>query len=169
MDILEDDEEESSFGTGSWREGRDLIDRELGGNSTARRRDDVFGPSASRAAPILSIPAARAAAGSSSSPIRASTHASASTGRPGQSARQAAREIEAEGEDDNFFQILGHRMKNTIDTFESPKWFQELGDGIKKPKWMGGDDEGSRAGGSGNQGDIRRWFGSGSNDGRIRL
>lgn len=67
-------------------------------------------------------------------------------------------------EDENFFQLLGHRMKNTVDTFESPRWLQDIGEGIRKPKWMGGD-EGGEAGPSDN---IRRWFG-GSEEGRIRL
>jgi hypothetical protein len=58
-------------------------------------------------------------------------------------------------------------MKNTMDTFEAPKWFQD----IQKPKWMGGDDDDN-----GGESDIRRWFGGGggggsssSGEGRIRL
>ncbi|KLU83986.1 hypothetical protein MAPG_03035 [Magnaporthiopsis poae ATCC 64411] len=63
-------------------------------------------------------------------------------------------------------------MKNTIDSIDAPKWWQEIGEGIKKPKWMGGDDDNhassSRAGSGGGDGpDLRRWFGGG--DGRIRL
>ncbi len=69
-----------------------------------------------------------------------------------------------------FFAKSRHRFKNTIDTIDTPKWIQEIGDGFKKPKWMGGDDEASgsssRDGGDAADSDIRRWFGG---DGRIQL
>lgn len=60
---------------------------------------------------------------------------------------------------------------NTFDTLETPKWMQDLGQGIKKPKWMGGDDDDAPpqrpdAGGERSNSDIRRWFGG---DGNIRL
>jgi hypothetical protein len=75
-----------------------------------------------------------------------------------------------EPEDDNIFQIFGHRVKNTFDTMDTPKWMQDIGQGIKKPKWMGGDDDETPqrpdAGGERNNSDFRRWFGG---DGNIRL
>ncbi|KAK2592485.1 hypothetical protein QQS21_009830 [Conoideocrella luteorostrata] len=169
MDVIEDDDENApTYGTGSWREGRDLIDRELGGTTTYRRRGDTaarVGPSsgggaAGRAAPTLSIPAARDTAGSPSrSPIP-----SANSRRPGQPSRVSiADEVP---EDDNIFQILGSRVKNTFDTIEAPKWFQDIGQGIKKPKWMGGENGDNTAGTRQDNSDIRRWFGG---DGQIHL
>jgi hypothetical protein len=167
IDMIEDEEDNpTGYGTGSWREGRDLIDRELRGNSL-RRRDDNFTRLAAttstpgrRAGPVLSIPAAR---GSASSPARSPVRPSANARRPGQSSRAPVLE---EPEDDNIFQIIGHRMKNTIDTIETPQWLQEFGQGIKAPKWMGGDEGQSPSGERSNM-DIRRWFGGG--EGNIRL
>lgn len=168
-DIIDDDEENrTGYGTGSWREGRDLIERDLGGNSSVRRREDAFARLAAatnggtRSAPVLSIPAAR---GSASSPARSPVRPSANAGRAGQSSRAAF--SDEPPEDDNIFQIIGHRMKNTMDTIDTPQWLQEFGQGIKKPKWMGGDDE-QRPGAERTNSDIRRWFGGGG-DGQVRL
>ncbi|KAF4821358.1 LIMR family protein [Colletotrichum siamense] len=162
-DFMDDDEGDGRvFGTGSWREGRDLIERELGGNSALRRREEAFArlEVGGRSAPVLTIPGARtgAAASPARSPVRA-TH----DRQPGQASRTRPYRDEVP-EDENFFESLGHRMKNTIDTFEAPQWFQD----IKKPKWMGGDDDepGSSSNGGGVESDIRRWFGG---EGRVRL
>ncbi|TDZ23938.1 LIMR family protein [Colletotrichum orbiculare MAFF 240422] len=160
--IDEDEGDGRTFGTGSWREGRDLIERELGGNSGLRRRDEAFArlEASGRSAPVLTIPGGRdgAAASPARSPVRSTNP------RLGQASRAPYRD---EPEEENFFESLGHRMKNTIDTFEPPQWFQD----IKKPKWMGGDDDepSSSSGGGGGGGvdsDIRRWFGG---EGRVRL
>ncbi|KAL9944724.1 hypothetical protein D7B24_005872 [Verticillium nonalfalfae] len=172
VDIIEDEDEDSqrTYGAGSWREGRDLIERDLDGNSSARRREETFArlgaaaaASAARSAPVLTVP------GGASSPARSPVRASAQDRRERVS-RPAY--TDADAEDQNFFESLGHRMKNTMDTFEAPNWFQD----IKKPKWMGGDDDGAQAGSSGGgagaggpsstESDIRRWFGG---EGRIRL
>ncbi|EEY22702.1 LMBR1 domain-containing protein [Verticillium alfalfae VaMs.102] len=73
VDIIEDEDEDSqrTYGAGSWREGRDLIERDLGGNSSARRREETFArlgaaaaASAARSAPVLTVP------GGASSPAR---------------------------------------------------------------------------------------------------
>lgn len=163
MDVVDDEEENpSGYGTGSWREGRDLIERELRGNTVHGRRDafarvaTAGGGNTTRGAPVLSIPAAR---GSSVSPARSPIRGPATT-RPGQSSRTAHLE---EPEDENIFSIIGHRMKNTVDTFETPQWVQDM----KKPKWMGGDEDDNSgpsrpagpAGGERSNSDFRRWFG----------
>ncbi|KAK3322394.1 LMBR1-like membrane protein-domain-containing protein [Apodospora peruviana] len=185
LDDMDDNENESAYGTGSWREGRDLIERELNGTSAAiRGRRAVVAGGGPRAAPILSGPRGGVGAGgrdgSPMTPLGASPNArpaantSARRAGVGSSSSRAANLTEPE--DENFFEALGHRFKNTIDTMDTPKWFQELGQGIKKPKWMGGgDDNGSSNGssdsrpqapGRGNS-DVRRWFGG--SEGRIRL
>jgi hypothetical protein len=174
LDIIDDDEEENQtgYGTGSWREGRDLIERELNGNNSSHRRDEARARLAAAnqagrsSAPVLSIPAAPGA-GSSSSPARSPVRPAAGSRRPPRTARSAP--VVDEPEDENFFSILGHRMKNSIDTFEAPKWIQDMGNGIKKPKWMGGDEEGSGPSGTQNDTDFRRWFGGSNEEGRIRL
>ncbi|KAJ4304394.1 hypothetical protein N0V88_002007 [Collariella sp. IMI 366227] len=166
MDVLDDDDEDAdargtSFGTGSWREGRDLIERELNGTSAAIR-SRRGGEPGGRAAPILSIPragrdgtTAASSRGGPTTPFGTSPTAGVSGGGGGPSrsshrpqantsARRVGRSAVAldEPEDENFFEALGHRMKNTIDTIDTPKWLQDIGQGIKKPKWMGGEEEG---------------------------
>ncbi|KAK8055920.1 hypothetical protein PG993_001147 [Apiospora rasikravindrae] len=181
MDLVDEEENETGYGTGSWREGRALIERELNGTSLSRR-EAIIGGSAARSSPILSVPAARRE-GAPTTPFATSPSSYRDNVAPPSSrttAQSRSRIANSDGnaEDDSFFTSLGHRMKNTIDTIETPKWFQEIGDGIKKPKWLGGDEEGTQAGSSSAAGsgsgsnsnnlDVRRWFGGG-NDGRIRL
>ena len=178
LDVVDEDEEENptGYGTGSWREGRDLIDRDIRGNSIVRRREDAFSRLAAatgnggRSAPVLTIPGARDAGSSPAarSPVRPTANTT-TTHRPGQSSTRAPQLDEPE--DDNIFAIIGHRMKNTVDTLETPQWMQDFGQGIKKPKWMGGDDGDDHsarpgAGHERNNSDFRRWFGG---EGGIRL
>jgi len=185
-DIVEDDgdddDDETGYGTGSWREGRDLIDRELNGTSIRQRRREGASAAdaanaAGRAAPVLTVPAGRhgrppraADAATATTPFATSPSnsgyvatAGPSRGRPPPSARA----LPDDADDENFFQALGHRMRNTIDTMDAPRWFQD----IKKPKWMGGDDDDDgRPSASRTDSDpIRRWFGGGDSSGRIRL
>ncbi|KAK9775092.1 putative lysosomal cobalamin transporter [Seiridium cardinale] len=137
MELVTDEgENERSYGTGSWREGRDLIERELNGTSISRREAITGRPS--RGTPVLSVPAARAER--SHTPFATSpSYRDGPAARGGQSSRGAR--TEELPEDDNFFSGISHRFKNTIDTFDTPKWLQELGDGIKKPKWFGGSGD----------------------------
>lgn len=168
--ILGDDEEgnPSAYGTGGWREGKELIDRELQGASRlglSSHVDSSSSPLPSRA---------------QSPPRREPQQNPASTGQssrpnvPRQSTfqqRQAQRLVDAtaaaEAEDENVFQGFAHRVKNTIDSVERPDWLNDLG---KRPKWMGGVDgntEGSGRADSG--GGMGRWFGGRPADGRVRL
>jgi hypothetical protein len=190
IDALDDDDDVDAngpdgipaYGSGSWREGRDLIERELNGSSAAirARRGDV--PSSSnRSAPVLSIPRSGGGdrgGGGPTTPFGTSPTGGLGVGPSGSrpqantSARRVGRPpaaaLDDGGDDENFFEAFGHRVKNTIDTFDTPKWFTDIGQGIKKPRWMGGDgdgDGGGQQGGSGTGG----WFGSGEGEGRIRL
>ncbi|KAI1111551.1 LMBR1-like membrane protein-domain-containing protein [Nemania sp. NC0429] len=170
VDIVDDEEDENTggYGTGSWREGRVLIERELNGTSISRRLEEAASRASSgRARPILTVPPARTDGvrtpfATSPSQRDPPTRNTTNRGRP-----TAAALAEPE-EDDNFFTSLGHRFKNTIDTIDTPKWIQDIGDGFKKPKWMGGDENGASGSSSSGAGDsdLRRWFGG---DGRIRL
>lgn len=178
LDVIDDEEgNETGYGTGSWREGRDLIKRELNGTSIRGRLGELNADATgARAAPILSLP--RSGGQQNPSPLGRSPNsrplANTSARRVGpQSSAAASRAMLPEDpEDDNFFESLGHRFKNTIDTIDTPKWLQDIGQGIKKPKWMGNDD--ADAGSSSHQAaarntDVRRWFGGGDGEGRIRL
>lgn len=182
MDIIDDEEDsENGYGTGSWREGRELIKRELNGTPLRGRsgetNDRRAGPAGARAAPILSLPRDNAEPSASlfgrspnSRPLATTSARRAGAPSSVAASRTFPRGELRDPEDENFFEALGHRMKNTIDTIETPKWLQEIGQGIKTPKWMGNNDEGagSSSGQSGDRGsDVRRWFGGG--EGRIRL
>lgn len=205
-----------NYGTGSWREGRDLLERELNGTSIRQRRLEAAGrlggdaEDGGRHGPIMVVPGGRrsgpayeddpedilssseganpttpfAVSPSSSGILPAAPSArtrtlgaaagssSASGRRQNQQQRRPFYDEDEEDEDDNIFQQLSHRMKNTMDTIETPKWFQEIGQGFKKPKWMSGNNDeagssSSNAPGPENDNGIRRWFGG--NDGRIRL
>ncbi|ROT35975.1 hypothetical protein SODALDRAFT_320443 [Sodiomyces alkalinus F11] len=168
---INDDEEgtQRAYGAGSWREGRDLIERELSGNSIIRRRDEAIarlgaaGSLDDRSAPVLAIPDGRPGV-SSSPPARSPVRPSAQAQRGGPTQSTSS---DQDIEEENFLESLGHRMKNTIDTFEAPRWLQDI-----RPKWMSGEEgEASTrrsrpAGRGGADSDIRRWFGG---EGRIRL
>ena len=158
----DDDENESGYGTGSWREGRDLIERELQGHSSlgrldqaSRIRGEVPNNPNNRSAPTVTIPPAE----------RHRALGTASASRPTISSQQP---VAKQPEDENFFEGFAHRVKNTVDGIEAPKWFQNVGEGIKRPKWMGGSDEAEP---SNSGSDFTRWFGgsAGRQDGRVRL
>lgn len=194
--ILEDEDEEnnpSGFGTGGWREGRDLIAR------------DLNGPAGSSTLGLLSTGSAGASPRGSaditrsprwSSPSRPSASApSASTSTPASSSRtlgsgprvpRGPPPLDPEPEEENFFTLFGRRVKNTIDGIEAPKWMgndsgtapggSSSGGGnttFSRPKWMGGNDE---RGEGGEQNLFNRLFntdrsqsGGGSGSGRIVL
>lgn len=171
FNVIDDAEEENptGYGTGSWREGRDLIERELNGTSISRRLDQAASRGGVRGRPILSVPPPRSQGTTTPFATSPTYRDDPSGSTAGASSRASA---PPEGDDDNFFTNLGHRFKNTMDTIDTPKWFQEIGDGIKKPKWLGGDDDdragpSSRPSGANRNGsDLRSWFGG---DGRVRL
>ncbi|PHH61112.1 hypothetical protein CDD81_774 [Ophiocordyceps australis] len=167
MDMYEDAQDASCHGSSSWREGQQLIERELGGDSLLRRRDEALARLAStgggRAAPVLTMPSAREAA--SAAPASSSAAATNKVPRTVQQTRAAYRDEVPD--DDSLLQILGHRVKNTLDTMEAPRWLVDIGQTVK-PKWMSGDGHAEQQSGSSrrNESDIRRWFGG---NGQIRL
>lgn len=185
---IEEDEEEnpSGFGTGGWREGRDLIARDLQGNRptaasntlglTESPRPSLDNATRPRAAPSRWVP-----------PAEWGHNANPSTTNNTTGARFRDRPaLEPEPEEENFFTLFGRRVKNTLDTIEPPKWFQGAGSGgagggsgagFKRPKWMGGSgdqlstapqDSSGNASGTGTN--ILGLFGGGrSEDGRITI
>lgn len=172
--VIDDDDEENEtgYGTGSWREGRDLIERELQGHSSlsslAQSSSDphhIPNNPYNRAAPTVAVPSAQRRLGQASK----STSASASASRVKSQQRSTAPNTSPE--DENFFEAFGHRVRNTFDAVQTPKWLQNMGDGIKKPKWMGGDGEAepSRGGAGGRGSDFTRWFSGSREEGRVRL
>ena len=166
-DLLEDEDEESQgayAGTGSWREGRALIDRELQGAN-----GNVLGLSQRNTSPpnerYTDTPPS-----STSNPLSTTTPGDPSTSRP--STRPARRRPIPDDEDTgNFFENFASRVKNTFDTADFS---------VARPKWMGGDDEPegnaqSRpplrgdAGGEERGSGFMSLFGGRAEEGRVRL
>lgn len=168
--VLEDDEDGkfSKSGGGTWREGRNLIDRELHGSTRLGLSSNVNG-SASPLPSGMQSPrgnAHRPNDTSSGSGIRQAPNNS-SVNSQRQAQRLADATAAAEEEDENFFQGFAHRVKNTIDLVERPDWMNDIG---KRPKWMGGVDGNSEASGRADAGrGLGRWFGGRPTDGRVRL
>jgi len=161
--IIDDDDEEnnpSGFGTGGWREGRDLIAR------------DLNGPAGSSSLGLLSSsPASSSPRGSSdmtrpprwASPARTPTSPAgrtlgSSTLNPS-ATRPSRREplpLDPEPDEENFLTLFGRRVKNTFETLEPPKWMNSNPDAsegagpasrsdtgiFSRPKWIGGDGNG---------------------------
>ncbi|KAM0720194.1 hypothetical protein Q7P37_004330 [Cladosporium fusiforme] len=167
--VLEDDSEEnpSGFGTGGWREGRALIDREV----QSRGEGSAVGLSPRGA----SLDLERGALSGTSTPARGSQQAPLlpSQANPEHRTREANRQFnsitnqEEEREDDSarhFYQDFTERVKNTFETTDRPEWMQNLGKGITMPTWMNNDDRDSDGGSA-----LKRWFGGRAEDGRLRL
>ncbi|OCK82247.1 hypothetical protein K432DRAFT_433605 [Lepidopterella palustris CBS 459.81] len=153
-DLLEDEEEGSDvgvYGTGSWREGRALIDREIHGAA-----GNALGLAQRSAAPAPS------AGGYSDDPAANSTTPSTSRPRP-QAERRRGPVVDEAEEEGGFFSDFADRVRNTFDTTE-----------FRRPKWMSGGSEGSggsreRTTGTDRAGRLVSWFGGRPAEGRVRL
>ena len=171
--IVEDDEESvSAFGTGSWREGRDLIDQELQGRTNLDSTALLEASSTSLPASRSNVTNGPNTAPRTKPPDRTPTlyipPAARDRSPPRQARRLAAATQAAEEEDESIFSGFAHRVKNTIDSVERPEWLSELG---KRPKWMGGanDTNGESSGRADSGRGLGRWFGGRPGDGRVRL
>jgi LMBR1-like membrane protein len=118
----EDEDNPSDFATGSWREGRDLIARDLTGDRTAVGLRDSPRTSLDRprATPTRWVPPTER--------VRRTERAQAS--------RPASIDPEPE---ENFVTLFGRRVKNTMDTIDTPKWIQSR-PVTRRPRWIGGND-----------------------------
>ena len=170
--VLEDDERgnPSGYGNGSWREGRDLIDRDLGGRSEVGSSTLLGGTSSPRPSENHApLPSREQTPRDLGRGLRTPNPHTPSTGRDTTAQRQAQRlsaaTQAAEEEDENVFSGFAHRIRNTIDNVERPEWFSEL---AKRPKWMGGIDGDQSSGRAESGRGLGRWFGRPS-DGRVRL
>jgi hypothetical protein len=153
-DLLDDEVGDGAggfAGTGSWREGRALIERELQGTSNNNlglsQRTNTSPPNERYSdAPSSAAPLINNSAPSSSRPKR------------------TRRRLDEDEEDPGFFDTFATRWKNTFDTNDFS---------FKKPAWMGGDEEvegssrGRREEESGNG--FLSLFGGRGDEGRVRL
>ena len=164
--ILEDetDDNPSGFGTGGWREGRSLIEREL------QLRSGEGGA-------IVGLPDR----GESLDIERRAGDASGTAAPTGRSlgqpsvpshVREANRQFNSitnqeEEEDDgarHFYHDFTERVRNTFDGVERPDWMRNLGSGLPTPNWMQRDQRDDTGGSA-----LSRWFGGRPEDGRVRL
>ncbi len=169
--VTEDDQDcsLSAFDRGGWREGRDLIERQLSGGS------HLGLSTGGGASSLLSPLGASGRSGNASlASKRSSTVPSAddTLSRHIRTTRRQAQRLgdatqAAEEEDENFFQGFAHRVRNTVDTMDKPEWLSDLG---KRPKWMGGVDGNRESSGRAASGrGLGRWFGGRPADGHLRL
>ncbi|KAE8352020.1 LMBR1-like membrane protein-domain-containing protein [Aspergillus coremiiformis] len=154
--LLEEEEEDlennpSGYGIGGWREGRDLIERELTGlgSLTLSTRDRSPHPSSRIEEGTNAFSSSRTPRGEAIRPSR-----------PPRGAAVASTVVAEEEDEDNFFQSFAHRVKNTFETASKPQWLQ--GDSFRLPRWMGSDSA------EGNGG-LARWFGGRPAPGGVRL
>lgn len=151
-----DDREENPYAAGGWREGRALIERERWGGGAAAA-DTAPGEDGEESVGLSSRTFARGDTSPytdrsprAASPLRQqhqperqqpySDHApTTSSSAPRARAQRKPRSYEDddEADDGNFFADFAHRVRNTLDNVDFD---------FKKPKWLGGDDEGASAG-----------------------
>jgi hypothetical protein len=175
--VLEDESEDnpSGFGTGGWREGKALIEREI----HARGADGLLGLPSRGAS--LDLEQGASVVGETSAPTRRAVQREERGRQPvfrDEGVEQANRQFQSianerrqqprqpEEEDDSarhFYQDFGERLKNTFDTTDAPEWVKNFGSAFKTPKWLQDNDE--DAGGS----TLTKLFGGRGEDGRLRL
>ncbi len=190
--VMEDEDDEdnpSGFGTGGWREGRELIAQDLQGNRSSGILGLGHSPRPSldavrgAAAPTRWVPpsAGRAATGGTTTAGARTSNTRPSTSRSSGGLRPPP--LDPEPDEENFFALFGKRVKNTIDTIDTPRWMQPSSrsnpaQGFKRPKWLGGSGtaDASSTGGQGSRTDAARspnnvlgLFGGRNGDGRILL
>ncbi|KAJ5279105.1 hypothetical protein N7478_004477 [Penicillium angulare] len=144
----------SGYGMGGWREGRDLIERELNG----------FGSLAVSSRGTRSTWAADRDETDSRGSSRLRVSSGEGSRSPGSSQRPVAAPTIVDGEEDeeeNFFQSFAHRVRNTFETTNKPQWLQ--GDQFRFPRWMSGDNNTTEDDG------VTRLFGGRATPGRLRL
>ena len=172
FDIVdEEDDHSAGLGTGTWREGRDLIERELHSPSSLGLSHRTAGPSAPHRTesptPVGQDRQALLSNSSSTQPSRQPEDQPRTPAQQRQAQRLADATQAAEDEDENFFQGFAHRVRNTFDTIERPKWATELS---KRPKWIGGVDGSAEGSGRAESGrGLGKWFGGRPRDGGVRL
>ncbi|OAL53093.1 hypothetical protein IQ07DRAFT_585067 [Pyrenochaeta sp. DS3sAY3a] len=169
-DLLDDDEEAAQgqyAGTGSWREGRALIEREIQGAS-----GNVLGLSQRTAAASATERYTDTPSSSSSAPTAPTDRNTPISSQPQRTTRPERRRPVIEDDDEdtgNFFENFASRVKNTFETNDFT---------FSRPKWLGGDDDEEppsrsraqdRRGGEERSNGFMSLFGGRPDEGRVRL
>ncbi|KAA8912739.1 LMBR1-like membrane protein-domain-containing protein [Sphaerosporella brunnea] len=121
--VDDDDDEESAFSTGGWREGRDLIEREIQGSTggvftgrNMRAQQPNYGSSTPSSAP--------------SSRLERSRYRDEPT---------REEQEDGDGEEESAWGGFVHRVRNTLETVEPPKWWRKPAAAAppsRPPRWM---------------------------------
>ncbi|KAK0936979.1 hypothetical protein LTR29_011478 [Friedmanniomyces endolithicus] len=178
--VLEDESEAnvSGFGTGGWREGRALIERELlsrGGEASAVGLT-------SRSSTSLDLDrrtGGAASAGTSTPPVGGAargrglqreallpTHIQ-DANRQFNSITNREEPVEEDDGPRRFYHDFAERVRNTIDAPDRPEWVRSIGSALgTTPKWMQNEQQTDRSGGGSV---FDRLFGGRADDGRVRL
>lgn len=172
--IEDEDENATEHGIGEWRDGQDLIERDLNSTSRLGLVVDPERADPTNAAPTRSLfdngsrsnhvfPAVSGITAHRSSKLQ-----SGETRLVEQQERPfIAVARETDEEDETFLQGFAHRIRNTIDNTGPPAWLSDFG---RRPKWMGGIASNNQSSGrDDSRGVMGRWFGGRHTDGRIRL
>ena len=173
-DILDEDEENASGdGTFVWREGCDLIEREIHGRRdlelsssvtrTSQQRPSGNQPSGNQPSLSVNVPLSLSprAANIGKSKRRSDQSASVDQGSyPSSSAS-------LEDVDEQTIMQFTHRVRNTFDAVERPTWLRPS---LKWPEWIGSADGSQWRTGPGEAGrGLWKWFGERPADRRIQL
>lgn len=183
--VMEDEDGgDNPWGSGGWREGKALIERERfgagslaaaaggGGGVAAGDEEESVGltsrepPAAPRDLPFSDAEPVEDPSDQQNRvpPAPRPKPLPRPPAPPSEAqARQQRPRREEEEEESNFFTDFAHRLRNTLDTVDKPD-FPALN--IKKPKWLGG---GGGEGGQNSRGPLDRLFGGREADGRVRL
>ncbi|KAF9885482.1 hypothetical protein FE257_012809 [Aspergillus nanangensis] len=153
--LIEEDDDDmennpSGYGIGGWREGRDLIERELTGLGSLGLSGRGVSPRAT----------SRTDEGGAFSTSRTSRNEAIRPSRPTRGPATASAVVDEQEEEETFFQSFAHRVKNTFETADKPQWMQ--GDFFRVPQWMGNE-------GNENNNGLGRWFGGRPTPGGVRL
>ena len=177
---MDDDNEDNSsgFGTGGWREGRALLERERLGQSglglSEQHSSHPRPPPEEPFAPYADSPSrseqattrAPPTASGTALPRRSAMLPASSTQRTTVQRAQAAYSDEEGEEEEGFFQGLAHRVRNTFDTADKP----DFKINFTKPKWLNiGDDSNDSGLAQSKSGPLDRLFGGRDGGGGLRL
>jgi LMBR1-like membrane protein len=183
--VEEDDEDPEAnpggFGTGGWREGRALIERELVGMGslglTSRSTDPGRNLNAGASSSALNLQRATSPQpGWSASPVPRSSSRAPLIEPPSSSVLGGApttSTVVDDVDEDNFFQSFAHRVRNTIDTTSTPRWLQGGFPKISAPKWLNSGQDSNTSTNNGTAPEDNRifggLFGQRSSNGHVRL
>lgn len=130
--IIEEDDEPEDADTVSWREGRELVEREISGPGSLGLglaiRPPVYSlpslPSSRRSTGVDRLPAG------SRSPFSAQNHRRSASATP---------LLESNEGDENALVAFAHRIGNTLTTASPPRFLQDSPLFTRRPRWMGGN------------------------------